>query len=172
MLRNHYRTVFPEEVFEPIDALEGSKKVESGKIFKIAYNVNLLPLIGAHHERTVNPFTKEETSELANARGNFLGVCCYDSEEIGMFQSLNLQEFIDFKWEQYAFGFHCIGFGTHFLYVTFLMLYVNSVYVTPATHISFRDAVNDPEQVRQINSGLLLANIIYPTFYEVVQMSN
>ena len=173
MLRNHYRDIFPEPVFEPIDALEGSVKVESGKIFKIGYNVNLLPVIGAHHDRRVDPFTREETSELTNASGNFLRACCYDSDEIDMFESLNLQEFIEFKWSRFSFKFHMIGGVTHLLYVLFLMLYVNSVYVSPTTSLGFQKALpGKPEAVQHINGSILLAFIVYPTFLEVVQMAN
>ena len=49
-IRKHYRTVFPEDEFEDIINEDGSQKegIESDKVFKIMYSINLLPFIGSH----------------------------------------------------------------------------------------------------------------------------
>ena len=44
-IRKHYRTVFPEDNFLPIDEQKG---VDRSRIFKIKYSMNLLPKIGVH----------------------------------------------------------------------------------------------------------------------------
>ena len=48
-IRQHYKTVFPEDEFEPTTNEDGSSKVtDSGKIFKIKYIINLVPFLGQH----------------------------------------------------------------------------------------------------------------------------
>mgnify|MGYP000011379037 len=44
-IRKHYRTVFPEEEFEDFTNEDGTMKegIDSSKIFKIKYTINLLP---------------------------------------------------------------------------------------------------------------------------------
>ena len=95
-----------------------------------------MPNIGAHHERTIDLFTKEEKSRVVGTKLNFLTVCCYESDEISMFESLNLKEFIEFKWGRYAFKYNLFGFVIHILYLFFLIVYVQSVYVTPSSRFS------------------------------------
>ena len=53
MIRKHYRTVFPEEDFAPIDDDDKSeaKKIDSSKIYKIRYSVNFLPILGAYVDK-------------------------------------------------------------------------------------------------------------------------
>jgi hypothetical protein len=47
-VRSSYKTVFPEEEFDELDHHED--KIDSNKVFKISYSLNLLPLIGQHIE--------------------------------------------------------------------------------------------------------------------------
>ena len=49
-IRQNYRTVFPEEEFDELTNDDGSIKesIDSSKIFKIKYIINLLPQIGTH----------------------------------------------------------------------------------------------------------------------------
>lgn len=43
-LRKHYKTVFPEEDFRSLDEIiESGEKLDSNKVFKIKYSLNLLP---------------------------------------------------------------------------------------------------------------------------------
>jgi hypothetical protein len=44
-IRQHYKTVFPEEEFEEISE---DDNVSSEKIFKIRYSINLLSMVGQH----------------------------------------------------------------------------------------------------------------------------
>jgi hypothetical protein len=55
-LRRHYKTVFPEPEFEDIhNDAEAGKPLDSSKIFKIKYSINLLPQFGFYigKERTL-----------------------------------------------------------------------------------------------------------------------
>lgn len=51
-IRKNYKTVFPEfleDEFEPIDKEDVSmKSLDSSKVYKIKYSINLLPLIRIH----------------------------------------------------------------------------------------------------------------------------
>lgn len=85
MIRKHYRTVFPEEEFDPMNDDDGdkqkSKKYDSSKVYKIKYSINMLPYIGTYLLKDVDPYTKEETRSMANEDVNLLNLCC-DSDEI------------------------------------------------------------------------------------------
>jgi len=48
-IRDHYKTVFHEQEFLPIEELSTEDdKVDSSKVYKIRYSVNLLPQVGFH----------------------------------------------------------------------------------------------------------------------------
>lgn len=48
-IRYNYRTVFPEKEFLPIeDQATDDDKIDSSKVYKIRYSVNLLPQVGFH----------------------------------------------------------------------------------------------------------------------------
>ena len=52
MIRKHYRTVFPEEDFDPMEDDDGgqkkNKKYDSSKVYKIKYSINLLAQVDMH----------------------------------------------------------------------------------------------------------------------------
>jgi len=47
-LRNKYREVFPEESFEPLHLDDDENQVESNKLHKIKYSINLIPVLGEY----------------------------------------------------------------------------------------------------------------------------
>ena len=51
-IRKHYKTVFPEEDFDDFRDEDGSakEKIDTSRIYKIKYTINLLPQIGTHIE--------------------------------------------------------------------------------------------------------------------------
>lgn len=60
-IRKHYKTVFPETNFNKMIDDEGHlSKMDSSKIYKIKYQINLLPKIGVHH-------TEDESSAYSTA---------------------------------------------------------------------------------------------------------
>ena len=46
-IRQHYKTVFPEEEFDELSDKPG-EEISSEKIFKIRYYINLLSMVGQH----------------------------------------------------------------------------------------------------------------------------
>ena len=75
-IRQHYKTVFPEEEFN--DILESSEEISSEKIFKIRYSINLLSMVGQHVV-----FNKGQ-KVLMNKQISFLDMCT-DTSELDMF---------------------------------------------------------------------------------------
>lgn len=193
MIRKHYKTVFPEEEFDPMGDDDGSsqksKKYDSSKVYKIKYSINMLPYIGTYLLKEEDPYTKKETRTMANEDVNLLGLCT-ESDELEMFASESLQDCIEFKWSQYGQNWHFIGFFLHLVYIIILIMYTDFVYIKKAENVEYvapaADASaaalpgeevagevkvehEDDENLRTF-SIILLAGIIYPLIYETVQM--
>jgi hypothetical protein len=47
-----------------------------------------------------------------------------DSDELSMFKTSPIQNFIEFKWHSIGSRHHCLSAVVHFLYVVLLVLYV------------------------------------------------
>ena len=58
MIRKHYRTVFKEDKFTPLDEMPSDKKMDSRKVYKIKYALNMLPSIGVFMNREVDSYKK------------------------------------------------------------------------------------------------------------------
>ena len=54
---------------------------------------------------------------------------CSQSDEINIFLSDCLQEFIQFKWNAFAMNFHLVGLFMHLLYMFILVQYIILVYI-------------------------------------------
>lgn len=185
MIRKHYRTVFPEDEFDPMgdddSSAKKSNKYDSTKVYKIKYSVNMLPYIGTYLHKTMDPYTKEETRTMANEDVNLLGICS-ESDELQMFASESLQDCIEFKWASYGQNWHFIGFFLHLVYIIILIMYTDFVYIKKAENVEIKATEGalpgeaeieveheDDENLRNF-SIVLLAGIIYPLVYETVQM--
>jgi hypothetical protein len=48
MIRQHYLTTFPDVSFEREDLDETNEKIDSSKIYKLNYSINLLPYVFSH----------------------------------------------------------------------------------------------------------------------------
>ena len=135
-IRRHYRTVFPEDEFEDIINEDGSQKadIESDKVFKIKYSINLLPFIGSHIQ-TVTDDNGVESNVIINEEVKFMDSCQnIEQEHLDMFDCESLQELINFKWAEYGFTFHLIGCMIHFAQIGILIIYVNFAYIENKTY--------------------------------------
>jgi hypothetical protein len=61
-IRKHYSTVFPEEEYKALDLTklvddEADNELRGKKLFKIQYEVSLLPMIGAHYNYHKDPWS-------------------------------------------------------------------------------------------------------------------
>jgi len=162
-IRRHYRTVFPEDEFEDIINEDGSQKdnVESDKIFKIKYSINLLPFIGSHMQSIVNEDGQVE-DVMINEEVKFMDACQnIEQDHLDMFDSLSLQEVIDFKWQEYGYTFHLIGCLIHFSQVGMLIYYVNYAYIQNSTYDYEKGVYN-----KNTIALALLVGLLYPSLYE------
>lgn len=149
-LRKQYRSVFHEEQFE---ITEESDFIESSKLYKISYVMNMLPVLEVHAE--VDP--KTQAVELVNEEISLMNLC-FDSDEISVFETESIQALIEYKWIKFSQVIHLRGFLAHVFYVSILILYVYEVYIK-----------NDIEN-QQIYSSLLIVGVIYPAWYEAYQL--
>jgi hypothetical protein len=83
-IRQHYKTVFPEEEFDEIDE---NDNVSSEKIFKIRYSINMLSMVGQHVK-----FVRDQKT-IVNKQISFLDMCT-DTSELEMFQTQGLKDII------------------------------------------------------------------------------
>jgi hypothetical protein len=101
-IRKNYKQVFPEEEFDELTNEDGSIKdsIDSSKIFKIKYSINLLPQIGTHIqlEEGGEPGFEIKTKRLMNQDVPFMKIVSA-SEELDIFNTVALSDLIEFKWD-------------------------------------------------------------------------
>lgn len=54
----------------------------------------MLPQIGVYIEKTLDPYTKQETEELKNGDVNLLSLCAETENELEMFESETLKDIV------------------------------------------------------------------------------
>ena len=96
------------------------------KMYKIRYSINLLPQCGAYIPASL--FSIGEDKVIINEDINLLEICS-ESDELEMFESKILQDFITFKYISSAFYFHLFGLVIHFVYLIVLFLYSSQMYL-------------------------------------------
>lgn len=106
-IRKHYRHIFPEKEFEPLD-FTNELEDKNLKLNKVKYTVIFLPVIGTHYHSKVCPYSHMQKDEFLK-QDLFTTGLFSESEEIEIFGSKNVQNFIDFKWDSYAFKFHSVS---------------------------------------------------------------
>ena len=117
-LRHHYRTVFPEKDFEEMDE---RGKVDTSKVYKIKYSLNLLPLSNFY-------ITGTNTRSFFNEDVLFSGLCS-ETEELEIFSTHSVSTYLDYKWMTYTQSHHYLGFIMHVFYTATILAYVNKGYL-------------------------------------------
>ena len=122
-------------------------------MFKITYLLNTIPQIGEYmiHDKETDKF------EFFNKDKSLMDMC-QESDELELFNSLAIQDVIDFKWTEFAYKIHLVGCFFHFFYMTILIIYINAIYVIV-------DAAN-----AQVYQALLIFGILYPMWYDFSQL--
>lgn len=175
MIRQHYLTTFPEVNFERPDFEDETQAVDSSKIYKMNYSINLLPYVCPHLEMRVNSngILKET---WVNSKYDVLELL-KESKEYDIFKSKAVLDLIKFKWINFGFHFHLIGFANHFLLLTLLIIYDVKVYLNDGLY-QYVDNPTMPkgkERVRIDPHGndfayILLIGIAYQLVYVLFQM--
>lgn len=129
-IRYSYRQVFHEEEFQPIEDQANddaaSEKIDSSKVYKIRYSVNLLPQVGFHIRQNM-----DGALENVNPDVGFMQLL-NESPELEIFATETITQLLDFKWREYALTFHKIGCLMQIFYVIMMFVYINSIYINAA----------------------------------------
>jgi hypothetical protein len=97
------------------------------KAYKIAYSINLVPFMGSYI-KTIEDAMGHREYQFMNRDVQLMDLCA-DSIEIDIFKAENLLEIINYKWENYGYKHHIIGFSAHLFYVVIFCLYVQLAYI-------------------------------------------
>lgn len=153
-VRDHYRKVFYEPEFRSIDEIikENPEKFDMTKVYKIKYQVNLLPSIGEYIVQA------EDGAQSQVNEGMSIMSLCKDTEELEIFSTASVQQLIEFKWETSAKLHHVISCIMHFFYILTLVIYINLIYIHDLQHYLTSGAV------------LVCVGLLYPLVYTGVQM--
>jgi hypothetical protein len=95
---------------------------QSDKVFKIKYELNLLPCIGFHFI--------QENKELVptNEDVSLVGLFS-ETEELEIFSTEAIQSLISYKWDTFGRKHHFTGFIAQLIYTLVFALYVKEAYL-------------------------------------------
>jgi hypothetical protein len=122
VLRHHYKTVFQEKEFD-VAVQEEHRGMDTSKVYKIKYNLNLLPSLSEYVA------LDEQQRKTIKNEGVSMMSLVQKTGELAVFDTEALAQLIEFKWVVYAKGPHLMTFAMVTLYSLVLMLYVNFVYL-------------------------------------------
>jgi hypothetical protein len=160
--------VFPEQDFDELTNEDGSIKesIDSSKIFKIKYSINLLPQIGTHIQFEDNG-EGDKLKHLVNHDIPFMKIIA-QSEELDIFNTISLQDLIEFKWNEFGMMVHLVGCMMHMCQIAILIFYVHFIYIE--NHLCksvITGKENKMECEDNVYAIVLLGGIIYPFIYEI-----
>ena len=92
-----------------------------------------------------------------------------ETEELDIFRTDIIKDYIDFKWNCIGVAHHTRGFLTHVAFIIFLIFYTNYVYI----EASLQDEFLKPNYVAfNINPAAVVFPVmwLYPVLYETVQL--
>ena len=93
-LRHNYRKIFHEDKFDVPD--EDMPVLDSSKVYKVSYSINMLTLLGEYIEQT-----EDKSLKFVNKDVSLIDLCI-QNELIDVFESANFIELIVFKWNGFA----------------------------------------------------------------------
>ena len=83
--------MFPESEFEILDMETQGDKVDTSKVYKIRYAINMLPSLGFYKRREKDPYTGVQSLVDMNVGVNILQLCA-ESDEIELFEAESIQD--------------------------------------------------------------------------------
>ena len=158
-LRQNYKVVFPEVDFAPIP-----ENIDSSKVYKIKYTINMMPICAEHVRADLPPGAP---TEMINA-GVSMSVILANTKELAIFKADGVKNFIMFRWASIGKKVHMLGFLFHGLYLLFLMYYINDVYIN--NYPQFPDIESEEPIPTNKDAIWLVFAILYPIIYEVVEL--
>ena len=119
--------MFPEPHFDStINSIEDQKEqgVDSSRIYKIIYTMNLLPCFGKHFI-----FNDVEGKwELVKDDVPIVKIIS-ESEEFNIFKSESMKNFIEYKWGAIGLTHHLYNVVNHVCFLIALGWYITKVYI-------------------------------------------
>jgi hypothetical protein len=190
-LRQHYLTTFPEEGFARMpdaDDVGGApakeKNIDSSKIYKINYSINLLPHV-CSYITIISDGNGEKKKMKVNPDVNVMELLT-QSDEYDIFNSQPVLDLIEFKWVNIGLYFHLIGFVNQMIFLVLLIIYNVGVYINDDLYEYIE--TDDPDYshigglIRVTKTGnpnnqgnyqalILLVGLIYPFVYFFILLS-
>jgi len=147
--------------------VDGSQaSLDSSKIYKIKYSINLLPLIGAHvaiEENADGYLVKQLLNDQVGERQVGWMDLIQQSDELGIFASKAMKPLVEFKWSRYGKRHHAVGFFMHVLQVAIMTVYVKLIHID--------NMLQDcPQGCSNPYAFSLLAGVLYAAVYELIQL--
>jgi len=87
--------------------------MDSSKVYKIKYSINLLSLVGAHIDIQEDDNGKYQKTLLNDDIGWMKLI--EDSDEILMYNTKALRPLVEFKWNQFGYRHHVYSIVIHFI---------------------------------------------------------
>jgi hypothetical protein len=130
-IRKFYSKVFPEDEFKSLEEQKENKDevIDSTKVFKIKYSINILPSVGLYI--VDNDKDNGGIKTFYNTDVNFMGLV-NGTEELEIYSTDTMQQLISFKWDEYARSHHIVGCVMHMFYMIILIVYINVIYIKDA----------------------------------------
>jgi hypothetical protein len=85
--------------------------IDSSKIYKIKYSINLLPQIGAHILAD-SVGDEKQTKRLMNQDIAFMNIIA-KTDELEVFNTHAMTDIINFKWDTYGMRMHVVSCMLH-----------------------------------------------------------
>ena len=93
------------------------------------YTINLFPKTGEHFQKIFSKKTGKLKKKVHLMADINLADDLANTDEIDLFDSNTIQDFIEFKWNEVGQTHHLFGFGIHILYLIGLIWYTKHIYI-------------------------------------------
>ena len=154
-IRHFYKEVFPEDEFKPME----TDKIDSSKIFKIKYSINILPSFCSHIKCSGNLSKRK----YVNSDVDFMFILG-KSNELGIFKHESVITLNEFKWREQARKNFVFNSFIHFCYIGILIIYTEAIYI----HLHLYDQKTGEIGENHFYPLILLAGMTIPFIYEVI----
>ena len=152
-LRYSYIDIFWEDEFLPMEENDDpDSKVDSSKVFKISYQINMLPMLDMYVQEDC-----DGNKMYINDSTKFLEKCI-DSGDLDIFDVENFQTMVLFKWDSYGFNVVRFSFFMHLVYMGLLTAYNIIIYI---------EDVQD-KNVTKLAEIVLIGAVWYPAMYDLI----
>ena len=99
-------------------------------MYKIIYSVNCLPIVSLH---------RDNNGKLHNVEANMMQVLSEDYDYLEVFDTLSLQELIEYKWDVFSFYHHSFNFFMQLGQMCYISWYTVHIYINNALELSQKD---------------------------------